>query len=193
LHASLAGDDVDRTSAGIARLLATGQAMKVRGYPVVFGVPSVDLGGFIEVISPLAVDRTLDSTDDVIALANHNSDHPLGRRGAGTLRLIKDRVGLAIQLDVDEQITFAGDVVRMLQRGDGVGGSFGFTILDDAWSRVDGMPFREVVDMTIREVSVGVVFPAYPSTNLHLGQRSEQPRGRSIAFAERQQKQALTK
>jgi phage head maturation protease len=72
-------------------------------------------------------------------------------------------------------------------RGDAKGGSFAFSALDDIRSIADGQPLREVIDMTVREISVAVVFPAYKSTKLSVraGQRAEAPRGRSVAMAER--------
>jgi len=162
--------------------------MRITGYPIVFGVWSVDLGGFIEVIAPSAVDRTLRQSADVVALVNHNDDKPLGRISAGTLALRKDAHGLAIDLDADEGITFGHDVIQVIRRGDAVGGSFSFRTMDDIWTMTDGTPHREVIDMAIREVSLGVSFPAYPQTTLSASQRHApaRPRGRSVALAERQ-------
>ena len=47
-----------------------------------------------------------------------------------------------------------------------VGGSFGFRAVDDIWTLVNGVPHREVIDMHITEVSVGMTFPAYRGTQL---------------------------
>ena len=57
---------------------------------------------------------------------NHDSNMPLGRTGAGTLRLQKDDRGLNVDLTVDDEITFANDLIRVVRRGDAVGGSFSF-------------------------------------------------------------------
>jgi uncharacterized protein len=165
--------------------------MRISGYPIVFGARSVDLGGFIEVVRPEAVDRTMRTGDDVVALFNHNDDAPLGRRSARTLVLEKDTRGLRIDLDVDEHVSFAADLVRIISRGDAPGGSFGFRALDDIWSMVDGSPFREVLDMIVREISVGVSFPAYKQTALSVGYRSQTPAktgGRSVVLCEKELK-----
>ena len=140
--------------------------MRITGHPIVFGSTSVDLGGFVETISPQAVDRALRSRDDIVALRNHDTSMPLGRRSAGTLHLTKDVKGLNIDIAADETVTYAADLARIIQRGDAVGGSFGFRAVDDIWTLVNGVPHREVIDMDITEVSVGVTFPAYRGTQL---------------------------
>jgi phage head maturation protease len=61
-------------------------------------------------------------------------------------------------LDIDESISYVADVLRIIDRGDARGGSFAFRALDDTWSLADGVPLREVRDMTIREVFLGVTF-----------------------------------
>jgi phage head maturation protease len=61
-------------------------------------------------------------------------------------------------------ISYVADVVRTIERGDAHAGSFAFEVFDDVWSLRVWTPFREVIDMGIREVSVGVSFPAYTTT-----------------------------
>ena len=138
--------------------------MIIKRYPIVFGETSVDLGNFTERIRPQAVDRTLRTNAEVVALRNHDSTLTLGRRSAGTLKLTKDSHGLLAEIEADPEISFVGDLVRLIERGDAKGGSFAFNALDDAWSLVDGQPFREVLDMHVREVSLGVSCPAYAAT-----------------------------
>ena len=171
--------------------------MKIRGYPLVFNESSVDLGGFVEVVRPSAVDRALRFDADIVALHNHNSDHPLGRTSARTLTLTKDARGLAIDLDVDESIGYVADLIRVVKRGDAIGGSFGFRALDDLWSMRDGLPFRELLDIAITEISIGVAFPAYPKTQLSIrhdaGSLTAPRHTRSVAFMLREHKQRLTK
>lgn len=151
---------------------------------------SVDLGGFVEIIRPEAVNRTLlDASADVVALRNHSSDWPLGRRSSRSLTLFKDDTGLEIDLWLDDRITFAGDLVQLIRSGTAAGGSFAFELLDDVWSLRNGTPFREVIDMHVREVSLGVTFPAYKTTRLVVEART-QPRRTSVAVAARQLKLA---
>jgi phage head maturation protease len=49
--------------------------------------------------------------------------------------------------------------------------SFAFRTLTDEWRMEDGIVIREILDMTIREVSI-VSFPAYPQTSVEVAQRS---------------------
>jgi HK97 family phage prohead protease len=158
--------------------------MKLARYPIVFNSDSVDLGGFVEQIAPDAVDRTLQGTADVVALRNHDSSMPLGRRSAHTLTLEKRDRGLLATVDVNPDVTFASDLIELIDRGDAPGGSFGFIALDDIWTMRGTTPHRTVIDMVIREVSLGVAFPAYAATALRA---IEAARGRSLAFARRQQ------
>jgi uncharacterized protein len=141
---------------------------KIRGYAIVFNSLSVNLGGFREIITPQAVDRTLTEALDVRALWNHDSGEVLGRTRAGTLLLTKDRRGLRIEIDPP---SWAKPKLESIERGDVTGMSFGFRVLDDEWRHEDGMPLREVTDMTISEVSI-VTFPAYASTDVSVAQRS---------------------
>lgn len=165
--------------------------MRISGHPIVFDSVSVNLGGFYEVIRAGAVDRVLRDPDaDVVALRNHDSTLPLARRSARTLKLQKDARGLLTDLSVDESVGYVADLLRIIERGDARGGSFAFTALDDMWSLRDGEVFREVVDMNIREISVGVSFPAYASTALSVGTPIAVPAGRSVKFAEAELKQA---
>jgi HK97 family phage prohead protease len=139
---------------------------KIRGYALVFNKPSVDLGGFREVILPEAVDRTLREGLDVRALVDHDTAKVLGRNKAGTLVMKKTSTGLQVQID-PPQTSYARDILESVNRGDVSGMSFAFRVITDDWHEEDGMPMREVHDMRISEVSV-VTFPAYPDTSVSL-------------------------
>lgn len=146
---------------------------RIRGYAIVFDAVSVDLGGFYERIKPEAVDRTLREALDVRALVDHDSSKILGRTTAGTLALRKDRTGLRVEIDPDNDISYARDILKSVSRGDVTGMSFAFRTLEDAWHMEDGTPHRDVLDMRISEVSI-VTFPAYPDTDVKVAQRSLQ-------------------
>jgi phage head maturation protease len=79
--------------------------MKISRYPIVFNADSVDLGGFIEQIDPGAVDRTVGNGADVLALFNHDTSKPLGRRHADTLALEKIVNGVARRRVLDMTIS----------------------------------------------------------------------------------------
>lgn len=148
---------------------------KIRGYAVVFNTLSADLGGFRELITPEAVDRTLRDGLDVRALVDHDPSKVLGRTKAGTLRLTKDTRGLRVEIDPPD--TTAGrDVLALVQRGDVTGMSFGFAVVrpdGERFERRDGALVRLITDMTMHDVSV-VTYPAYAATDVAVAQRSLQ-------------------
>ena len=59
---------------------------EISGYAATYDSYSKDLGGFTEVIERGFFDNALESSD-VVSLWNHNSDKPLGRQSAGTLKI----------------------------------------------------------------------------------------------------------
>jgi len=164
-------DNLERRAFAECRAEASDNGRRIRGYAIRFGSPSVDLGGFIERIAPEAVDRTLNEGLDVRALVDHDSSKVIGRTRAGTLLLRKDSQGLRFDVEPDQEISYARDIMRAVARGDVSGMSFGFRALADDWDREDGMPLRTVTDMKISEVSV-VTFPAYQATDVQVAQRS---------------------
>lgn len=137
----------------------------VQGYAVKFDKPSLDLGGFREIVSRGAFLKSLKR--DIIALWSHNTDIVLGRTSNGTLALEEDETGLRFKLalDTDQWGEYA---YRKIQRKDVRGMSFGFRIpnngyewlLDEAKKRI-----RRLVEVELLEVSP-TVFPAYPSSSV---------------------------
>lgn len=167
-----------------ATLRADQDSRKIRGHAIVFDVKSVNLGGFTEIIRKEAVQRTMREALDVRALVDHDSAKILGRTRAGTLALRVDSKGLSVEIDPPDT-TAARDILESVRRGDVTGMSFAFRTIEDDWHVEDGEPVREVLDMTISEVSI-VTFPAYTATDVQLAQRSMerfQASGMSIAFA----------
>lgn len=138
------------------------------GYAAVFGVESVDLGGFREVIRKGAFKASLSRGDDVRALADHKASDVLGRRSANTLEVEEDDKGLKVTIHLPD--TNAGrDTLASVKRGDKSGMSFGFNTVNDEWTRntVDGAVVykRELIDADLHEVSV-VTWPAYQDTQV---------------------------
>src|SRR3954466_15234527 len=138
---------------------------RLGGYAIRFGAMSVDLGGFREFIAPQAVDRTLTEAMDVRALVDHDSSKVIGRTRSGTLTLRKDANGLGFTVEPDPSISYAGDIMRAVARGDVTGMSFGFRTIGDEWNYEGDTPIRTVTDMTISEISI-VTFPAYQDTSV---------------------------
>src|ERR1700731_4759563 len=105
------------------------------GYAIVFGVRSLDLGGFTEVVEARAVTDTLAGKPDILALHNHNSSQILGRSTAGTLALTTDSVGVKFSCSLDTRLSYANDLAISVERGDTRGCSFGFVTRKDSWKK----------------------------------------------------------
>jgi HK97 family phage prohead protease len=141
----------------------TSEGMTLTGYAARFNQPSEPLP-FVERIAPGAFKRSLRAKNDIKLLWNHDSSMVLGSTRAGTLRLFEDDMGLRVEAVLPD--TTAGrDAKVLIQRGDVTGFSFGFTVPanGDSWN-TDGTE-RTLKSVRLLEVSTGVAFPAYPSTN----------------------------
>ena len=148
------------------------------GYAAKYGMPSEDLGGFRERIAPGAFDQSISESTDIRALLGHDSTLVLGRRSAGTLRLLSDEIGLRVEIDLPDT-TYANDLKTLVMRGDVSQMSFGFLVRPggDTWpgEMDNGLPLRMLTAVDLREVSV-VAMPAYPDTSVAL---RSMPRGRN--------------
>ena len=148
------------------RAEAGGGQGRISGYAIVFDELSDNLGGFREKISPEAVSSV--DFSDTVALFNHNSSQVLGSMRSGTLLLETDSAGVRFSLDVPDT-SYGRDLYEMVSRGDISGASFGFFIGEggDSWEMgYDDIPIRTVTGISsVPEVSVGVVFPAYPQSS----------------------------
>ena len=142
---------------------------RITGHAIVFDSRSADLGGFIEIIRPQAVDRSMGG--DVVALYNHDAAQLLGRTPK-TLQLRKDDRGLAFSLEPAP--TQAGrEALELVRRGDLTGASFGFKTVKDVWSTDGGVSIRELLDIELVEISL-TAFPAYRQTDVAVAQRALQ-------------------
>ena len=127
----------------------------------------------VERIHPGAFDEAF-RDDDVVGLFNHDESLLLGRRSAGTLRLIVDAQGARYEIDEGET-TIGRDVAEMQKRGDLKGSSFTFGV------RNSGQEIRREGGTLIRDIrqfayvsDVGpVTFPAYSGTEARSSGRGE--------------------
>jgi HK97 family phage prohead protease len=149
------GIDTQLERRGGLELRADGN--KITGHAIVFDVRSRDLGGFVEVVKPAAVERAL--AGDVVALYNHDPGAVLGRTPK-TLTLTRDARGLAFTLDPAP--TQAGrDALELVRRGDVTG----------AWTRDGATTIRTLLDVEIFEISL-TALPSYTQTDVSVALRS---------------------
>jgi uncharacterized protein len=146
-----------------------GETPKIVGHAAVFDKPA-DIYGFEEVVRAGAFTESI-KKDDVRMLWNHNPDHVLGRTKSGTLRLIEDKVGLAIENDPpDTQL--ARDLMISMERGDVDQMSFGFIVEEEKWSKRNEEPdLREILKARLFDVSP-VTYPAYEETDVSVALRN---------------------
>lgn len=132
-----------------------------------FGSWSDDLGGFRERIMPGAFRRSLSASDDVLALWSHDASKPLAKRSNGTLKLEADAAALTAEITPDET-SWGEDARRSIAAGTVAGSSFAFRTVEDLWYRQNGEWRRDLVDVTLLEVSP-TISPAYPASTAAAG------------------------
>ncbi len=137
---------------------------RITGIAAPFNSPSVEMMGFVEFIRPGAFADSIRRGDDCIACYNHSDDWILGRTTSGTLRLEERYNGLYCEIDTPKT-SWAGDVLELIKRGDISGMSFRFTLDEDRWTDVGGKMKRELLKVTLADVSP-VTWPAYPATSV---------------------------
>lgn len=147
-----------------------GTAIKqIQGYAIMFNVPSVDLGGFTEVIQPTAL-ANVDLSDVALVYA-HQNNSILARVSAGNLTLTVDDTGLFFSAILPDT-TLANDVYTDIAVGNVKGMSFSFSVDQDEWSQnPDGTLLHTVIAIDqIPEITI-TAYPAYVQTSVEL-QRS---------------------
>ncbi len=150
------------------------ESRTVRGYAIVWGVPSVVLcdnfGTFIETIDRHALTPEKLKTFDIRALMEHNPERLLARwrAGTGTLKLTIDEHGLLYEFEAPH--TADGDTcLELVRRGDIIGSSFAYLCDEDSvvWGRsADGTPTRLVTNITYMDDVAIVSRPAYNQTSV---------------------------
>lgn len=137
----------------------TAKNSTIAGYAILFGVESVDLGDYTEVIEHGALDGV--DLSKVKALIQHDVQKLLGSVDAGNLYLEVDQKGLFFILELNDT-TYATDLYKNIQERFLTQCSFGFTAAEDYWIG----NVRHVVKIgKLHEISV-VAFPAYEETEV---------------------------
>lgn len=162
-------------SGEVLQLSDSDRGQVVTGYASLFykeGDPTTqrESGGVIERILPGAYDGVATQPREVLGLFNHNFDHVLGSTKSGTLKLSTDARGLKYELTLPDT-SLAGDLAKLMHRGDIFGSSITFT-----YSPRDDMAVKQAGGKTIIEFSrarrvwdVGPVsMPAFPAADARL-------------------------
>lgn len=96
------------------------------GYASVYGEES-DLGAFIEMVVPPAIEVGLRNTQNLPMMWDHNMNlPPFATTGAGTLKVTADRRGMRVETDIDERHLLGPTMISMAERGELRGMSIGF-------------------------------------------------------------------
>jgi Escherichia/Staphylococcus phage prohead protease len=147
--------------------------------------------GFYEELASGAFTKTLKECDARFLL-DHDSYYVVSRMTASTLTLKEDKVGLAVDSDLDVNLSYVKDLKANVRNGNITGMSFGFYVVKDQWSteevEVSGskepieVEVRRILEVRLVEVSA-VTFPAYDATDAGLRDVTRTLRGRGDAEA----------
>ncbi|NCT90247.1 HK97 family phage prohead protease [Cellulomonas sp. APG4] len=143
--------------------------------------------GWYEEIAEGAFDKTL-AEGDARFLVDHDTRMLVSRVSAGDLRLSTDDIGLAVDADLDTELSYVRDLVRNLDKRRITGMSFGFYVVRDRWEEIevtvtgaDGKDtsatavLRTILEVRLLEVSA-VTFPAYEDTDAGLRKMADEVR-----------------
>lgn len=148
------------------RVTASDDGRTIEGV-IPYNSPSVDLGGFTEIIAPGAFAAALEADADIRALLNHDSTLLLGRTKSGTLTLTDSPEGLRYKLKLPNT-TAGNDLAEQVSRGDLEATSFGFCCHKETWAVTDdGTTIRTLQEVELFEVSP-TGDPAYPDAAVAL-------------------------
>lgn len=145
---------------------------KIEGYAIIFNSRSKDLGNFVEVIKPEAMNGIINKSDVLCLLDHEKSRGVLARatQGVGSLKLEVDSKGLKYTFEAPNT-SLGMELIEGIKRGDIRTSSFAFSIGTDGqrWTELsNGMYLREITQFTeIHDVSP-VYREAYNETSVKL-------------------------
>jgi len=135
---------------------------RIVGYAAVFDAETSIGGWYREIIRPGAFRKTL-TEHDAVALWNHDTGQPLGRKSMRTLELEEDGHGLRFDVILPDT-SWGRDAWVSVERGDVKGASFAFDVIKQKWTQEkDALDLRELQELRLWEISP-VTFPAYEVT-----------------------------
>ncbi|MGW0584213.1 HK97 family phage prohead protease, partial [Streptomyces sp. NPDC002920] len=137
---------------GKAELRADDGAKRIGGYAAVFNRSSRNLGGFVEIVDPIAFNQSRgDGWPEVVARYNHSDMALLGTTAAGTLRMGIDQYGLSYDVVPPSSMSH---VVELVERGDVRKSSFAFRTVSDDWTTTEqGYPLRRLTGVQLVDVA----------------------------------------
>ena len=139
-------------------------AVNIEGYVNVterLSKPIKDVRGqFLEKVATGAFNSALQRNDNVELRFNHG--RKLGDQKDGSLELREDNIGLYAKATVTDT-----EVVKLAEKRQLKGWSFGFRKLEDEWTKADNEPeIRTLKAIDVSEVSILSVNPAYIATSI---------------------------
>ncbi|MEV8354628.1 HK97 family phage prohead protease [Streptomyces niveus] len=171
--------DLTLATAGLQVRAADGAAPGFTGHAAVFNsrtaIGNPLTWGFYEEIADGAFTKTI-TEGDARMLVDHDTRMVVSRVSAGSLRLAQDAVGLAVDADLDTELSYVSDLVVNLRNKNITGMSFGFRVVKDDWEPVEietvsgdkaEAELRIIREVQLYEVSA-VTFPAYEDTDAGL-------------------------
>ena len=162
--------EVERRFTSVAtEIRAAGEGRKIAGYAAVFGQPSRNLGGFIEIVGTGAFNqaRAL-GWPNCVCRYNHDPNMVLGTTSGRTLSLQIDNTGLDYEVLPPQS---RSDILELVERGDVQHSSFAFRVPagGDEWTttRDTNYPLRTLHEVQLVDVAP-VLDPAYPDATAGL-------------------------
>lgn len=119
------------------------------------------IGEFVERVCKGAFKKALKRNDDIKILLNHDATRELGSTKQGNLELKEDNIGLHARATIYDK-----EVIDDARNNRLVGWSFGFHDIDVDRSMHEGVVYRTIRDLDLREVSIlnNKKTPAYEGT-----------------------------
>lgn len=143
------------------------EGRKIRGLAAATGTWSKDLGGYVEMILPDAINEELIKRSDVMLCVDHDPSKVVARSKFGVGSLLLTVTGRGLEFETEVPDTQLGhDLLVMIQRGDYSQCSFCFTIEKQEWKNENGQSYRTITAID-RLYDVSVVYdPAYDATSV---------------------------
>lgn len=139
----------------------------IEGYFAKFNTPTELWGGFIETIAFGAFDETITDGHNIFMLYHHDWHKPLASTKTGLLELEVDNVGLRFKATINSNLSYAKDLIELVNDGLIQGCSFGFECLDEdnIYDRSTDVNTRTLKKIKLFEGSV-LCIPAYDDTTV---------------------------